>query len=62
MKITEVDENTFRASIETRFNNVRKCTTLPKLIQFLNVIEATESSVTSVLLKYRFEKDLNREE
>jgi hypothetical protein len=26
------------------------------------VIEATESSVTSVLLKYRFEKNLNREE
>ena len=26
------------------------------------VIEATESSVTSVLLEYRFEKNLNREE
>ena len=45
MKITEVDENTFRASIETRFNNVRKCTSLSKLIQFLNVIEATERTI-----------------
>ena len=45
MKLTEVDENTFRASIETRFNNVKKCATLPKLIEFINVIEATERTI-----------------
>ena len=45
MQRTEVNENSFRASIETRFNNVKICTTLPKYVEFLDVIEATERTI-----------------
>ena len=45
MNRTEVKENDFRVSIENRYNRVGMCSNLPKYVEFLGAIEATERSV-----------------
>ena len=45
MERTDIKENIFRASIETKFNHVRRCNTLPKFVEFMDLIEATERTI-----------------
>ena len=45
MERTDIKENIFRASIETRFNHVKRCNTLPKFVEFMDLIEATERTI-----------------
>ena len=45
MERTDIKENIFRASIETKFNHARRCNTLPKFVEFMDLIEATERTI-----------------